>query len=290
MIDFIFEGEAKQFPQNWQEVKPSLLPVLLKKLFVESESPTTYHELLRLNLEYSTRQWRRFCKKYFSESLTDEKRERNAELLAFLLGRLSWMWSDPLSVQPFEWVRIGGKPFLLPDAQLKTMTYGELTDSYIHMRAYVDQLEKGEKRLNLLLSTICRPEVSAFNYKEDPFWDGDPREAYNEHVAEGRVELWEGVGLEKKIPILLFYVSILKDLVAAYQIYEEDSEQPAIEEEYPGQGFVKNTYLLAEKGVFGNVNQTRQANAHAVLLFLEEYKKDEEYKEKLRQEAERKTR
>lgn len=291
MIDFTLNGEAKQFPENWQEVKPHLLPVLLKKLFVESESPALYHELLRLNLGYSPRRWKKFCKAHFSDQVAEKKKERNAEILAFLLGRLGWMWTQSLNAQPYESVRIGGKPYLLPDAQLKTMTYGELTDAYIHMRAYIDQLEPGEKRLNLLLATICRPERQGFNYKEDPAWDGDSREPYNEHIAESRAELWAGVSLEKKIPTLLYFVAILKELIGAYQIYEDDSEQaPDSVEEYPGQGFIKNQHLLAEKAIFGTMQQTRQANAHAVLLFLEEFKKDEDHKEKIRQEAERKNR
>ncbi|MDQ1085653.1 hypothetical protein [Siphonobacter sp. SORGH_AS_1065] len=286
MIELSFEGEAKQLPENWQEVKPHLLPVYLKKLFVEPETQQTYHELLRLSLGYSSRRWRRFCKVYFSDKLSEETHEHNAEILQFLLGRIAWMWSEPMKVKPFDFVRINGEIHLLPDPLLKTLTYGELTDAYIHMVAYVKQLEKGDKRLNLLLATICRPKPTDYAYQERFDWNGDEREPYNEHIAEKRAEAWEAVSFEKKIPILLYFVSVLKELMETYQIYDTEAETEG-EEEYPGQGFIKNQHLLAEKQIFGTMKQTRQANAHDVLLFLEESKKDEDFQEKCRLEAEK---
>lgn len=288
MIELTFEGEAKQLPQSWQEVKPHLLPAYLKKLFVEPETAQTYHELLRLSLGYSARRWRRLCQKYFSPKLTEETHDTNAEILTFLLGRIAWMWSEPLLTQPFEYVRFGGVAHYLPDPELKTLTFGELTDAYIHLRAYIDQLEKGEKRLHWLLATICRPEPKEFDYQEKTDWNGDKREPYNAFIAEKRAELWKGVSIEKKVPILLYFVSVLKQMMETYQIYEVEGEGDIENvEEYPGQGFIKNQHLLAEKQIFGNITQTRQANAHDVMLALEEKKKDEEHDEKCRKEAEK---
>lgn len=288
MITFTFNGEEQQFPENWQEVKPRLLPVYLQMLFTQSETQKTYHELLRLSLGYSPRRWKRFCQVFFSPKLSEEKRERNAELLAFLLGRLSWMWTSSLTTQPFDQVRIGTQIYLLPDPALKTLTYGELTDAYIHMRAYVDQLEPGERRLHLLLATICRPENAEFGYETKLNWNGDKREPYNEHIAESRAELWEMVPAEKKVPILVYFVSILKTLFDSYELHSSETADSQSQEDYPGQGFIKNQHLLAEKGVFGTIHETRKTNAHDILLFLEESKKDEDYEEKKRQQAKHK--
>ncbi|PQA59158.1 hypothetical protein [Siphonobacter curvatus] len=289
MIDFTLNGEAKQLPENWQEVRPDLLPDLLRLLFVEPENTFTQHHILRLTLGYSKKEWTKFCRIYFGAKVSEERKDTNSEMLAFLFGRLSWMWTESLTVQPVEFVEIEQVKHFLPEPFLKTTTYGELTDAYIHLRAFTDQLEPGETRLHLLLATICRPEQPGENYQLNPEWNGDKREPYNEHVAGVRAKAWQAVPLSVKIPILVYFVGSLKELMVSYEIYETETiDNVASEEEYPGQGFIKNQHLLAEKGVFGTMKETRQAGAHEVLLFLEEFKKDEEYKEKKRKEAENK--
>lgn len=288
MIDFTFNGEAKQFPENWQEVAPGLLPGILRTLFVEPESPDTYTKLLRLNLGYSDKKWRKLCQRYFRPELTEKQRERNAELLAFLVGRLAWMWKTPVDVRPVESVRVGGTPRLLPDPELKTVTYGELTDAYVHLVAFVEQLEPGEKRLNLLLSTVCRPEQKG-NYQTRADWNGDARIPYNEHVAQATAEEWADVPLAERLPVFLYVVGAMKNLLSTYDIFAAESiDTVGSQEEYPGQGLIKNQHSLAEKGIFGNMKETRQAGAHEVLLFLEEQKKDDEFRAKAQAEADRK--
>lgn len=273
-----------ELPETWQEVAPDLLPDFVRLLFAEPANGDTYHEILRRVLGYSKAKWRKLMAHYFAPQLTEAQREANAVALSDTLTQIAWMWHEPLSAMPFESIVVGGQTYYLPEAQFTTMSYGELTDAYIHFLAFVKQLVPGEERLNLLIASICRPERQG-DY-QTPDWNGDRREPYNEHLAKLRADgIAQSVSYAERIAILMYFAGTQKSVLELYDVHAEGIEAAATEEDYPGQGWKKNQHYLSEKGIFGNLNGVKEANVHEVLLYLEESKKDF-IEQKKRQEAE----
>lgn len=273
-------------PETWIEVQKIQLPDLLTQLFAMPESGTTYHTLLRLTLGYREKEWAQLMKHYFSTKLTEESREANAEVLAEVLRLISWMWKEELTIKPFESITLEESVYLLPDENFLTMTYGELSDAYIHSRAFVEQIVEGEERLNLLLATVCRPDKFLRNTQLEN-WNGDRRELYNEHIARSRVKVWESAPYDKKIIVLMYFLGTLKNFLSLFDIWQGDGARPAPEDEYPGQSWIKNQHLLAEKHIFGGMKDTKAANVHEVFSFLEEHSKD--MKQKIALESDRRS-
>ncbi|WP_461073964.1 hypothetical protein [Spirosoma horti] len=218
--------------------------------------------------------------KHFSPKLGHKARKANAIVLYDLSRSLRWMETEPIQKQPFTHIDIKLERFIRPDETLRlllpeerfyTMTYGELTDAYIHFLTYIRQLVPGSEHLNLLIATLCRPERPELE-KAAKDWNGDAREAYNEFIAKERASLVSTLDEGVKMTILLYFAGNLKSILDQYQAFSEGgSSEP---EEYPAQGFVKNQHLLAQKGIFGTLQETKSANVHEVLLFLEENSKD----------------
>jgi hypothetical protein len=214
--------------------------------------------------------------KHFGPGVSKKVKQANAIILYDLKHALRWMYQEPIHHQPFPALELDlNLTLLLPEADLLTMSYGELTDAYIHFLVYIKQLVPGDKHLDLLVATLCRPE-RARDYASSqawtgPEWDGDKREPYNEFTAKGRAALIAGIPAGHKMAVLLFFAGNMQRVLDKYALFEGGDGEP---EEYPGQGWVKNSHLLASKGIFGNINQVKAANVHDILLFLEEHRKD----------------
>ncbi|GAB2798690.1 hypothetical protein GCM10027275_50370 [Rhabdobacter roseus] len=266
-------GRAFQLPESWTEVPAERLPELLRLLFVLPESGSTYHELLRVLLGYSPKAWRKLMQRFFSPERSEAQRQASAQALAELLRLVGWMRSDDLTAAPFPHLVVDGTPWLLFEEGFATMTYGELADAYIHAQAFVKQLVEGEERLDRLVATLCRPE-RAGAYQQDPAWNGDRRQDYNEHQARHRAAQLRGRYVPEKILVLVYFMGSLKDFYAHFDLWDDDESAPPRPEDYPGQNLLKNQHLLAEKQIFGSMPATRQANVHEVFQFLEEHRKD----------------
>lgn len=273
MKEFLLNGKKHSFPENWTEVPPRQLPELPRLLFVEPENGTTYHELLRVLLGYSAKQWRKQMRHFFAKGRTEEQKAASTEALSDLLRLVNWMRTDDLTVLPFDSLSVDGVDWLLFEPGLTSMSFGELTDAYIHSQAFVKQLVEGEERLDYLVATVCRPALPA-SERESTTWNGDPRELYNEHRIPSRAKQLHGRFNAEKVLVLVYFLGSLKDFYAHYDIFEQDPSGPPRAEDYPGQALIKNQHLLAEKQIFGTLPATRQANAHEVFQFLEEHHKD----------------
>lgn len=271
MIEITLNGKDHQLPENWEEVPMAQMPRVLELVFATPESGKSYHELLRHLLGFSEKKWQKLIQQFFNTNVAEETREKNAEVLQDMLHLISWMWRENMTKQPFEYLDVDGRLYYLFEEKFKTMSFGEMTDAYINAHAFIQQLEEGEGRLNQLLAIVCRPKRFTFGGKKTD-WNGDIREPYNAFVSEGKADLFNEVAIEKRILVLVYFLGSLKEFLSYYDVF--DNNGPAQEEEYPGQSYIKNQHLLAEKGIFGNMERTKSANLHEVFLFLEENKKD----------------
>ncbi len=272
MIEITFNGKDYPLPETWEEVPVANMQRVLEIVFASSESGKTYHELLRNVLNIPEKSWNKMLQQFFNNKVVHDTREKNAEVLQELLHLISWMWRENMTKQPFEFLEVDGKEYYLFEEKFKTMSFGEMTDAYINAHAFIQQLEEGEGRLNQLLAIVCRPKRFTFGAKKTD-WNGDKRETYNAFVSEGKADLFNAVAIEKRILVLVYFLGSLKEFLTFYDTFDNNAG-PSQEEEYPGQSYIKNQHLLAEKGIFGNMVQTKAANLHDVFLFLEENKKD----------------
>ncbi len=275
-------GQEFSLPEAWTEVDAKLLPQLLRLIYVLPANGSTYHELLRLLLGYSPKGWTKLMNHFFSPKRTEAQRDASAHALAELLRLVDWMWTGELTRRPMLYLRVGldDQSWQLFDEGFKSMSFGELTDAYIHAQAFIKQLVPGDERLDLLVATICRP-VRPIREAQDSQWDGDYREPYNEHRAAIRAKELRDRYAEEKVIILMYYLGTLKEFLGSFDIYDDGAVGPTPEEDYPGQNMLKNQHLLSEKHIFGGMKETKAANAHEVFQFLEEHSKD------MRAEAER---
>jgi len=272
MQEIALNGTVYRLPESWDEVERHKLPGLLRNVFVLPESGSTGHHILRTVLGYSERQWARIMDNLFGRRSTADNRAASSAVLAELLRMLSWMWKGDLTAQPFESFKVDGQEWLLFTESFRSMSFGELSDAYIHAQAFIKQLVEGEERLNLLVATVCRPRRKG-SYARDPDWNGDDREEYNEHIAQLRAKQLQGRYFEQKVLVLVYFLGSVKNFFSYFDLFDTGGRPPA-PEEFPGQSLIKNQHLLSEKAIFGTMAQTKKANVHEVFQFLEEHNKD----------------
>lgn len=278
MLTVTINGDNFNIPENWQEAAG--MPAfrancthLLEALYVKPEDGNTYHQVLRVVLGYTQKQWNRLMRHFFSSQRGQQKIDESADALAELVSLVSWMWEGELTIAPFEHIDVEGQEWLMFPDGFSSMTFGELTDSYIHAQAFVNQLVEGEERLNMLVATLCRPERQG-DYTKDPDWNGDRREPYNEHAAALRSKLLAGKHFPQKVLTLVYFLGSIKNFFSFFDLFDSDQSSPPVLEDFPGQSMIKNQHLLSEKAIFGNMASTKKANVHEVFQFLEEHHKD----------------
>lgn len=287
------DGVHYNLPESWDEIDTVRLPKLIELVYLVPESGRLYHTLLQVSLGIRPKAWQKIHQRHFGPKLSANVRRKNAEVLQQIVSMLAWLWTVPMDRQPFTHINVDGAGFdghswLLPEPDFMSMSYGELTDVYIHLQAYIQQITPGEEELDYLVATVCRPR-RARGYTASPDWNGDHREPYNEFVVRERVKLVTGLPFTTKMAVLLYVASTIKNVMGKYALFDDTAENSGSSgsagEAYTGQGFIKNQHLLAEKGIFGNMKQTQQANAHEVLLFLEEHRADLLAKQQAQQTA-----
>jgi hypothetical protein len=271
MLDIKLDGQPYQVPEGWHEVNATTLPLLLQNVYFTSVTPESLHERIRLSIGMTPKAWKKLMRIHFGPGVGKKKQQANAVVLHNLLHLLRWMQTEPIHQQPFRALpEMDFVPeLLLPETGFLAMSFGELTDAYIHFLVWLRQLVPGDEHLDLLVATVCRPARDVAELAS-PTWNGDHREPYNEFAARQRAKALATLEPGYKMAVALFFTGNMRAVLDRYEIFGGEGEP----EQYPGQGWIKNQHLLAEKGIFGTVDQTKAANIHDVLLYLEERRKD----------------
>jgi hypothetical protein len=265
MIQVTINDRPYDVAQGWQELPLERVARVVEAAFLKKQTPWQQHTLLQIVLGISEKEYKTWLRQYFGPRVSEETIAQNAEELYSLFEAISWIWRENLTVQPFKHIQVRSELWWLPSENFQQMSWGELADGFIHSKAYAEQVVEGEHHLHLLIATICRPRATD-KARSGYDWNGDEREAYNEHHAQARAKATEELDAATKAAIYLYFVGTMNAVFGSYELWGDGGS----DDDYPGQSFVRNTFTLAEKGIFGGVPQTRNSNLHEVLLFLEE--------------------
>ena len=272
MITISINGNDRDMPENWGEVPKENIAPLMNLVYLQPDNGSTTHQVLRLLLCYKPTEYAVMMRRYFNPKSTDSTREANAEALLDLTLLTKWLWQETNTARPFAYFDHALVRWQLPNERLKRMSFGELTAGFIAARGYIET--QSVAQLDRLVATICRPEASNLNViSQQPDWKGDHREPFNSYAVDARKKVMETVDFEVKALILIWFMASVKEFMSYYDIFEEGAPDDA-GEDYPAQGYIKNQHLLAEKGIFGNLDQTKEANIYDVFLFLHENHQD----------------
>lgn len=275
-MKILFSNAEHELYESWAEVPVEKIPALVELAYFAPDAGSTHLEIVRQVLGIKPRPWARMLSTHFAETLPTKVREANAENINWLVRQCAWMWNEPLTKMPFEYFEHKGVRYYIAKSSeelaFETCSYGELTNAYINMQGFVKRLKNDDYYLNNLVAVLCRERRSEAQNDKD--WNGDVRVPYNEYLCTETAKLFDDLDVKIKLAVMMYFAGNLKRFMDGYQqtFRRGDGEG----EEYIGQGFLKNQHLLAEKGIFGDIYKTKNANCHEVMLYLEEYGADME--------------
>lgn len=290
-MKILFAKKAYELPESWAEVGREKIPALVELAYLMPDIGATHLEVVRVVLGIKKRIWNQLLGVHFSDKMTEDVREANASNINYLVRQCSWIWDEPMTEMPFEFFAHQGEKYYLSKSTAElpfgVMSYGELANAYINLQGFVKKLRDDDFYLDNLVATLCRRRQRVdsdytgltergWMASGEGNWNGDLRVSYNEYLCAEMAGKFANLGYDKKLAVLMYFAGNLKRFMDSYKGTFGRGDGDG--EEYIGQGFLKNQHLLAEKGVFGTLAQTKTANCHEVLMYLEEYGADMEKK------------
>lgn len=177
----------------------------------------------------------------------------------------------PSEQQPFPFVELKGKKYLLPQSDFADVCLGEFTMANIFFNLYLQT--QNEKFLDRLFAELCREEHKEKDYKTSTNWNGSKRQAYNGKIAELNEPIFAKLKQEHKAALLNYFVGCKLSLVKKYNaIFDEpepsDTKAPQAQYDYKQDTFLKLINTLSKTGQYGDYEKTGLQNIHIILLNL----------------------
>jgi hypothetical protein len=240
-------GSQYLFPQSWEELTPEQFKRVCGFL-LQSWTPALQYTLFRLLLPIEP--------KVFAQ-MADWQILNLLPLVDFL--------QKPIIPKPVRVFRIGFRGFWLPDRmKLRAVDY---TVSEPLLKQFVKTGK--EEYLDMLVASLCRPRklwivffgwFRVFNLN----WDGDPREKFHSEISNIRKAKISKVPLHLKMMVVYWLIQIRWDIFKTYKPVFSGGE---------GDGDWNAAMMeLAERSLFGNLQETYQSNFYLILKFLKKEK------------------
>ncbi|MEL6629159.1 MAG: hypothetical protein AAFQ92_26830 [Bacteroidota bacterium] len=254
---------AWQLPEKWEELQPldwsHLIPAKLDDNIYRSQVQLLY-------------QLSRGKKKLNADILL----LLSADQLSQLVAMTDWMFSTPITVSPFQSIRIQRKSYLLPNDQLKYMSLIEfafLDFHYMRYTQYVSEgkLEEAEAELDSMLCYMLRPIAKGVDPYDAANYKGDRREMLNTSVCEQRKELFKELPAWQRYACLFFFSGCKEQLHERYKgtIWidglDEDGNQVIGAKPQRPEEWMRLAYGMAG-GKFGTLEQTMYTPLETILL------------------------
>lgn len=194
-------------------------------------------------------------------------RRMAADDVLLLLGLLDWIWETPLPAGVLPSFEHAGVTYLVPAADLSDLSLAEYALADHHLRQFV--LGSQEQELLQLVATLCRPEKKGLD-RENPEWDGDAREPYNTQLAQRRAAGFSELALGVRQLVLTHFLAGQQTVQSYYKKLFDQPEQggggaAAVE----GSPIIDLAYALADKGVFGDFENTCKQKLYTILEYLD---------------------
>jgi len=250
-------------PSNWQEFPAGKIKHVISAVF--SGKPTPHDRIAALvNLLP-------LPKKIWS-SLSESQ-------LYDLSQCLAWMYAEPMTVPPFSDFEIKGIKYYMPGAFLKFVGGYEYAQADAAFSRFIDPKRPDLKALDELVAILCRPAKLHVNVN-DPDWDGDIREKFNDMICSRRKATMAAAPDEIKKGVLLYFAGCkraIKNSPFYSVLYEGTEEDKAASKNF---GIYGNFMDMAAEGMFGDFEKVSYTPIMTLLYWMvkrhHEIKKQEE--------------
>jgi hypothetical protein len=267
------EGKPHQVASSWEELTEKQLLELVPVVFCRAESHGSRLAALRLLIPSKA-----LSKKQFKRLTTEQ--------LYDLFRMVDWLWqSQPSGAQMREFSH-RGVTYLLPEPNFSYVVGIEyaMADTYFNRFTRVKKAgspggkDPDLKALNMLVATLCRPQAAGLN-RQDPEWNGDPREKYNAAIAETRAAAFRDLPLSIRVIALQCAIGGFRQLTKQYKAIFEKTEGEAgppggaaSPASGSGNNYVEMLFDLAESQVFGDWEKTCFTPIHTLFAYLKKKK------------------
>lgn len=272
VVSYEKKREAYRLPENWQEVSDYGTGIwwkLTASLLV-GKSPQAALWALRalLTMEDS--------EKVMPFEVFKQLDPVHVKLMSEMLG---WMWTEGMTHQPFAAFWHEGVEYYLPDSGLGNVSLIEFAyldtmyNLYVRM-AQEEKPDQAELYLTKLCTYMCRPIDPDINPEDAKTYKGDQREMFNTIICDRRLPSFSRLPIEKKLPLLLFYVGCKREVheraegtVFSKMTDEEGNHINGSGRPMEPQEWIDIAFHLAG-GKFGTLQETMYTNFFTVLHWL----------------------
>jgi len=209
------------------------------------------------------------------------EKPENHEQVWRLIQALQWVWKGP-EFRPVPYLRIRGKNYLLPDADLHILGTAEFVIATAHLIGFHTSKSDAEAIENLakFMATIVRPKPDVMERIRSSEESGDHREGYNSKKCDRRSAMFKKVDLVTQIMIAQWFNNAANKLLDQYGMRSAgDDDQPQITQGIFVQDWERQVVRVAESHVYGNYDKVMQRPLTDVLAYIEI--KNEEIRRKI---------
>lgn len=253
------EKWAELTPQQWKAIYP-VISTPTRRFYSEAKLIVIFMDVLG---------WRNIGKQlWLAFSSADAKLQ--------LHSLVKWVFDTEIDFteNPVPSITIAGKTLYGPGRGMKQIGYLEYFKCEMALRYY--RKKKHRKYLVMLMAQLYRLPKPGFD-PLNPVYNGDIRQPYNQAVAQELYLLLEDVDDTTLALVLHFFEFNLKKIVEAYKdlFPEPDLNKPALPEKANAEAVADLLLEVAERGVFGNIDQVGLEPITNIFQFLKKEKRKE---------------
>lgn len=197
------------------------------------------------------------------------ERPENHDQLWRLLETLTWVWKGP-EYRPFQFLRIRGKNYFLPDESLYQLGTAEFVIATAHLIGFHTAKDDAiaVKSLAKFTSAILRPKADVLERIRNGRGD-DPRETFNSSKCDRRSVMFEKVDLVTQIMIAQWFNNAANKMLSQYGMISGNPDAAPISQGIFVQDWDRQVVRVAESQVYGSYDKVMERPLTDVLSFIE---------------------
>jgi hypothetical protein len=254
-------------PQKWADLTPAQWRAVYP--IISNQTLRFYSEAKLVAIFMDVMGWRNIGKQlWLAFSSADAKLQ--------LQGLVKWVFDSEMDLtnNPVPMVKVGGRELYGPGKGMKQLGYLE----YFKCEQALKQWHKTKDRkyLVMLMAQLYRLPKFGFDRLNPKFY-GDIREPYSQAVAQELATLLVDVDDTTLALVLNYFEFNLKKIVEAYQdlFPKTDENKPAVGDRANAEAVADLLMEVAERGVFGNIEQVGLEPITNIFQFLKKEKRKE---------------